>query len=69
MKPTRDKPTFLHINRVQSATKIASLLSWRSLRELPWVFRILFLMLGIALISMVIGLVIAVLTAPLWFWE
>ncbi|MFK7788486.1 MAG: hypothetical protein AB8C95_03190 [Phycisphaeraceae bacterium] len=55
MKRHRDHHGF---NRVRAAGKIAPLLSWRHLRELPWLFRICFLLIGIAVVLLVLALMI-----------
>ena len=51
MKHSQDHHGF---NRVCAARKVASLLSWRSLRELPWVFRVALLLIGVATVTCVI---------------
>ena len=62
MPTPHDKPSPINISRVRSARKIAPLLSWRHLRELPWVFRIAFLLIGV----IVLGFVIAFALIPLF---
>ena len=52
-------------NRVRAAGKIAPLLSRRHLRELPWVFRICFLLTGIAVILLVLSLALTTVIIPL----
>lgn len=52
-------------SRIRAAGKIAPLLSWRHLRELPWVFRICFLLIGIAVILLVLALALTTVIIPL----
>ena len=53
------KPTSLHVNRVKAAGRIAPLLSWRQLRDLPWVFRICFILIGVCVILLLLGILLA----------
>lgn len=61
MQSEPNKPTSIHVNRVQAAGKIAPLLSWRAMRELPPFFRIVFLALGL----IVLGFVVVFAVLPL----
>lgn len=58
------RPDHHGFNRVRAAGKIAPLLSWRHLRELPWVFRICFMLIGVQ----VIVLILLIILLPLWEW-
>lgn len=61
MKSRPHQTISLRVNHVQAAGKIGPLLSWRRLCELPWVFRICFLLIG----SCVIVLIIAIIVTPI----
>ena len=58
---TDHPPSSLRVNRVLSAGKIAPLLSWRAMQELPLFFRIVFLTIGL----IVLGIVIVFAVLPL----
>jgi len=62
MNPQQDHHGF---NRVRAARKIAPLLSWRHLRELPWVFRICFLLIGFCVILLMLTIVLLPLSKTL----
>lgn len=61
MKRRQDHHSF---NRVRAAGKIAPLLPWHQLRELPLVFRICFLLIGLQVFVLILLLILA----PLWTW-
>ena len=58
MKTWHRPTTSLHVNRVKAAGKIGPLLSWRHLRELPWVFRVCFLLIGICILLLMLTLIV-----------
>jgi hypothetical protein len=51
---------------VKAAGKIAPLLSWRQLRELPWVFRICFLLIGTITFLLMLALIVSPLLLLFW---
>ena len=62
-RPSR--PTPLRVHRVRAAGRIAPLLSWRAMRELPILFRVLFLLVGLAVLEMVVAFALLPLLAML----
>ena len=64
-KSKRTPSTTLHVNRVKAAGRIAPLLSWRHLRELPWMFRICFLLIGVCVLALILAMLASVFIAVL----